>query len=244
MNLWGDVRGLESVRNFISYNEDGKNNSVIPIIYMNNLLQSMKYFYQRCNSAFAAEILEMIKSAIETRCNNISNSEIKELPTGHIWNLIETLRVYLSRKSNYKLAEQLELIIIKKLLNCHKIENKLKGLVELNRIKNKVSIAYGKEENKIMTGVEKQTIDICWLTYEYFITWVIKNEVLEMIFMDSVHPELIRRSFDIVRMLAKEDKMDKVYLDLIWNNANGAHEDTVRATLDLIQKLALDLNMN
>lgn len=44
-------------------------------------------------------------------------------------------------------------------------------------------------------------------------------------------------------MLAKEDKIDKNYLEIIWNNARGTHEETLRATLELIQKLAADLNM-
>lgn len=66
---------------------------------------------------------------------------------------------------------------------------------------------------------------------------------MEMIFINSVHPELIRRSFHIVNMLAKEEKVDKTYLEIIWNNTRTSHEETVRVTLELIQKLAANLNM-
>ena len=106
----------------------------------------------------------------------------------------------------------------------------------------KVSVAYGKEENNI--SIENENPEMFWITYDYFISWILKNHVLETIFINSVHPELIRRSFDVVSMLAKEDKIDKAYLEIIWNNAQDSHEETVRATLELIQKITLNLNMN
>ena len=35
-----------------------------------------------------------------------------------------------------------------------------------------------------------------------------------------------------------------MYLEIIWNNIKGAHEDTTRETLELMQKIAVYLNMN
>lgn len=128
-------------------------------------------------------------------------------------------------------------------MKCDKIEHKLKGLEELNKIKRKVAIAQGKEDSKNLSPEEKEDIQVFWLTYDYLISWVLNNDILEMIFIDSVHPELIRRSFPIVSMLAKAEKIDKAYVEMIWDNARDTHEDTARATFELIQKLAEYLNM-
>ena len=117
MNLFGDLRGLESVRNFILCDETTANNSIIPILYLDSLLQSLKYFYERCNSNLATEILDMVKNAVELRLVGISEGEIRNLNTTHIMNLISTLKIYLAKRSNCKLAEQLELMVAKKLLN-------------------------------------------------------------------------------------------------------------------------------
>ena len=117
MNLFGDLRGLESVRNFILCDETTVNNSIIPILYLDSVLQSLKYFYQQCNSNLATEILEMVKNAVELRLEGISEGEIRDLNTTHILSLISTLKMYLARRSNYKLAEQLELMVAKKLLD-------------------------------------------------------------------------------------------------------------------------------
>jgi len=59
-----------------------------------------------------------------------------------------------------------------------------------------------------------------------------------MIFIESVHSELIRRSFPILEVLAENNKLDKAYLEIIWMNARDTHEDTARATLEAIEKIA------
>ena len=66
-----------------------------------------------------------------------------------------------------------------------KIEHKLKGLEELTKMRRKVAIASGKEEAKENSSEEKEEIQVFWLTYEYFISWVLQNEILELIFIDS-----------------------------------------------------------
>ena len=243
MNMFGELRGLESFKQFVCDGNPESGNSVIPIIYMDKLLQSLKYFYQRCNSSLASEILDMVTKAVTARLENITDKEIRELNPSVITSLFDTLRLYLARRNNYKTVEQLELIFIKKLLNCNKIEHKIKGLEELNKIKRKVGLAYNKEENKQLAPSEKADLEVYWITYDYLVSWVLNNEILETIFIESIHPEMIRRSYPIVSMLVREDKLNKVYLEIIWNNARDAHEDTVRATLELIQKLAAYLNM-
>ena len=125
----------------------------------------------------------------------------------------------------------------------NKIENKLKGLEELNKIRRKVAITYGKDDTRGISESERNNNEVYWITYDYLISWISKNGIKEMIFINSVHPELIRRSYNIINMLAKEEKLDNEYLEIIWNNTRTSHEETVRATLELIQKVAENLNM-
>lgn len=60
---------------------------------------------------------EMARSAIIKRIENITDKEIRDINTSELTSLLDTLRLYLSRKSNFKVIEQLELTITKKLLN-------------------------------------------------------------------------------------------------------------------------------
>lgn len=59
----------------------------------------------------------MARSAIIKRIENITDKEIRDINTSELTSLLDTLRLYLSRKSNFKVIEQLELTITKKLLN-------------------------------------------------------------------------------------------------------------------------------
>jgi hypothetical protein len=241
MNMFGELRGFESFRQFLVDGHPQLGNSVIPLSYMHKLLIAIKHLYQRSNSQLAAEILEMIKEGVTNKISNITDKEIQEIPPILFINLFGTMRAfYLARRTSYRTVEELELLFMKKLLNWEKIEHKIKALDELNKIKKKVAVAFGKETDK--DSNESET-EVYWLTYDYFIRWVLKNEIVDTIFIDSVHPELIRRSYPILSMLAREDKLDKAYLEVIWQNARDNHEDTVRATLELIQKLAAYLNM-
>lgn len=117
MNMFGDLRGIEAIREFIWDGNSELGNSIIPVEYMNMVLQSQKYLFQRWNTALSAEMTEMARSAIIKRIENITDKEIRDINTTELTSLLDTLRLYLSRKSNFKVIEQLELTITKKLLN-------------------------------------------------------------------------------------------------------------------------------
>lgn len=117
MNMFGDLRGIEAIREFIWDGNSELGNSIIPVEYMNMVLQSQKYLFQRWNTALSAEMTEMARSAIIKRIENITDKEIRDINTSELTSLLDTLRLYLSRKSNFKVIEQLELTITKKLLN-------------------------------------------------------------------------------------------------------------------------------
>ena len=117
MNLFGDLRGIEAISEFILDGNPELGNTVIPIVYMNKTLQSIKYFYQRWNNNLSSEISEIAKNAITNRIDNLTDREIRDINTNEITSILETLKLYLARKSNYKIVEQLELSIARNLLN-------------------------------------------------------------------------------------------------------------------------------
>lgn len=242
MNSFAELRGIDSIRSFILWNNYGLKNSVIPIVYLNNLLKAMERFILVSSSEFRKELEEMFKNAVKIRIENVTEKEILEVNTNFILDLLYTLRNIL-RSWDHKIIEQLELMMVKKLINWNKLENKIKGIVELCRIQKTVSKSTIFDDlRKDDFGQRKAKTD--WLTHEYFVGWVIKNEILETIFMDSAHPELIRRSFDFVHMLATLGKIDQKYIEILWNNVRGTHEETARATLDLLLKIVINLNLN
>jgi hypothetical protein len=61
MNMFCDLRGFESFRQFFVVGHPQLGNSVIPLNLMNKLLHSLKPLYLRVNSTLATEVLEIVK---------------------------------------------------------------------------------------------------------------------------------------------------------------------------------------
>ena len=62
---------------------------------------------------------------------------------------------------------------------------------------------------------------------------------MEFIFIDNPHVELIKRSSEILKLLANDEKyFSPEIIEMLWSCCREKHEDIVRATLDLIQDLA------
>ncbi len=61
---------------------------------------------------------------------------------------------------------------------------------------------------------------------KYLVEWIQENAIIEHIFqskMSDMHPELIKRSKAILRLLASEKCLTTAHLDIIWKAANTQH---------------------
>jgi len=83
-----------------------------------------------------------------------------------------------------------------------------------------------------------------WLGLSGFISFLLKYRVVDRIFINCTHCELIKRSYELLKTLAEYGKLNKSLLTIIWNNSQGKHEEIMRATLDILQKLALNLKLD
>lgn len=54
--------------------------------------------------------------------------------------------------------------------------------------------------------------------------WLRTNNILEQLYGENMHPELVRRCVDIPRFLSSEGLLEDKDLDLIWEASEGKHE--------------------
>ena len=79
-----------------------------------------------------------------------------------------------------------------------------------------------------------------WLNQEKYALWIIDEKIIEYIFIENPHVELIKRSSEIMKLLAMDERFfSNDIIEMLWVCASEKHEDIVRATLDLVQDLAL-----
>jgi ubiquitin carboxyl-terminal hydrolase 34 len=68
--------------------------------------------------------------------------------------------------------------------------------------------------------------------------WLRKNNILEQLYGENMHPELVRRCVDIPRFLSSEGELEDKQLDLIWEASEGKHESICHLIYASIGELA------
>lgn len=131
-------------------------------------------------------------------------------------------------------AELRELQIAQKYLRCPYFEKRVRGINELKEIYFKVANAANKGRTTEQLACTK------WLNAEKYSRWLLDENIIKFIFLENPHVELIKRSSEIMRLLALDERFFTAdIVDMLWVCASEKHEDIIRATLDLIQDLAL-----
>jgi hypothetical protein len=75
-----------------------------------------------------------------------------------------------------------------------------------------------------------------YLTYTLMAEWLQQNKVLEVIFGEGSHIEIVKRANVLLCFLAYTNNgaLDRRYIDLTWACQDGKHEEMVRTIYGLI----------
>jgi len=208
---------------------------------MYRFLQAFEKLNSELDYITKRDLGKIVFKSISERINNLSDKEIRNTNPSAITKLFDICSGYIENTEHSKDLQCLLLtFLINKLLKCEKIEHKIRAIDELlMRMGYTVSIGNrgcGTFENARVKFLESQR--------DMVVKWILKNDFLDLIFIDYVHPELISRSFPLLELLAERNKLEKEYLEIIWMNARDSHEDTSMATLELLQKLASSLSLS
>jgi hypothetical protein len=82
-----------------------------------------------------------------------------------------------------------------------------------------------------------------WVTRAYLVQWIQSNNVLETVFGNAAHPQLIRRAGDLIRLLARQNELTEQHLDLILSRAKDCHETQAASVLTVLTESAGQLSL-
>ena len=84
------------------------------------------------------------------------------------------------------------------------------------------------------------------MNFANFSNWIAETQVLEYIYVENPHCELIKRSLELtyLRAIDKENPLQDHMIDAIWACATEKHEDIMRATLTTIEHLIQFLQLS
>lgn len=113
---------------------------------------------------------------------------------------------------------------------------RIKGLKEFKNIQEKIVNTITKNQ----TDLRKQGIEYArYLDLKLFSAWIIQNKVIDFIFKENPHSELIKRSYNILFILAQDEVTFPIEIvNNIWSCCVEKHEDIIRAGFELITELS------
>ncbi len=245
VNLFGEMGGFEAwIRAFTYINEDHNdpNNILIPPFKMlKDLIGILLTCNAYLNKDFTAKIMPSVKAAIVRRLKYLNDKEIKDLDRDMINKFIAKsqtlLASYIPKEEIYSLTETAELEIALRFLTCPYLEKRLKGINEIKDLAEKIDLF---EQTSTFSRMSSKSSK--HLSAKEFIEWLFKNKVFELILGDSMHIEIIKRTHDILKFVAKYETIPIHLIDLLWNSCEGKHEATLLAMYDLIIQLSNHLN--
>ena len=137
------------------------------------------------------------------RLDNLTDQEIKEIDryqTRRVLNVLEVLiKVHQPQTNVFEVSETYELRIAQKLLMSPFFDKKIRGMAEFKDIFTKVENRQNFKENEI----KRDNIPVCrFLNFQNFSNWITATQMLEYIFIENPHAELIKRSLELTYLRA------------------------------------------
>ena len=233
MDAFINTKCLSNMRQLLVSLQNG-----VPIDFTTvlGLLRSISHTFTRIDHSHddALQFIETVNefiykegTGITEKINTLPQNQIKDLKEGEI---IAVLKDYYElsgsklSKEAFAIKSQLSILII--FLQWPFIEKKIAALNEIKKLferKNKVS----KE-----------------LQPEQLAQWLSDSEIIEYIYKEAKHPELISRSTELIWYLANYEKLNEETIEMLWETwvNEHKHEAVAEATLVVIASLAKILN--
>ena len=121
-------------------------------------------------------------------------------------------------------------------LKCLRAPNLEKRLSGLSEIKELIAVSVRKDEymedvrERVRQGQQPPPPPpLPWTTPDLLVQWVRKMQVVELIFGEGLHDQVVRRCVDVLVFLAMRGALDERVLDMVWRASLDKHESVKQA---------------
>lgn len=166
--------------------------------------------------------------------------------------IYEIIKLIYPDKAN-EIVDNFNLEIALKCLKSPYLEKRLTGLNDIKEFIASVTrkeewlrrqTDYKSNENNNQMIEENQLFALRSFNSKSLIEWIKNQRILEQLYGENVHTELIKRSSDIPKFLAVVRELDRKYLDLIWNASLGKHESITHIIFSTLSDLGFKLPLS
>lgn len=178
-----------------------------------------------------------LNSQLITKIKKLTDEEIRLLQRQELKDFFRVYEKLLEQLYGYTKAgyiiENCELDLAMRFLTSKYLEKRIIGISD---IINKVSQVKNRE--RILSNSDKDT-----LNSSYLLSWIDSHDIIEIIFGGSSHPEIVKRSSDLVKFLYSNSRFNRSNIDKLWDCAFLKHETDRDALIFLFSELAYVLRL-
>jgi len=229
-NSFGALGGFDKIINLMKGQETGLQ---FPLSVTSMFLSQFKLLQHYAEKTFVERFASDMSNTLMDRLDNITDGELKEIDKEVPKRIIAVIESFVTVKQPntkaYEISETYELIFAKKYLTSSFFEKRIRGMAEFKDIFAKVQTSNNHTEKQIKDNDLKHTK---YLTYPKFSEWLHRNQILEFIFIQNPHHEIIKRSLELLYLRAIDTTypLDSTLIKGIWDCCTKKHEEIQRAS--------------
>ena len=239
INIFGELGGFEAILNIIncsftqSIDKNNSNTVYTPMSLIESIFKLVAGMNTKYIENFAQCYIQKIEKNFIFRFNQINDKEVKDLDLDMLkrilFELEKLLMLILDEKSVGKLLEDMELDLLFKFLESSSFDRKLKAI---NGFKDFQARSQEKNNEEYLNKAS-----IKFYSPELYIQWVVEKNIIELIYDKYNHPELLKRSLDILKFIGSNGRIPISIIDTIWDACKEKSEDVVSTIYENIVEL-------
>lgn len=232
VEYFGKLGGYEKILHFITHAEK------VPLMFLRFYVHAITKVRLTMFEEFLEQYYKQLQSTMFTTISRFSDEDFKNEANSRreITDICNSFQILLHTIQPKGSSEAIERFFLDTVLKCFRSPFLEKRLTGLNDIKDVISIV-SRSVNKQDNNQNSNMIELYWVNPEFFVKWIKENKILEQLYGENLHGELVKRSIDIPRFLALMKELDRGYLDLMWDASKEKHETIVHIIYSIFGEL-------
>ena len=240
-SLGGFHACLERILREPCLNLSGVKGLLRPFIKVKDLLS------RHALQAFARTAQQALMSHLAT----LTDEQLKQEGRKSMTEVVKSLEVFLHAAKLPDANRLIDDFSLALALKCMRSQNLEKRLYGLNEIKDTINISMRKfdyyeqlrerEANGTAPAGAPVPPPSSWTTPDVLVAWVQREQLVDLIFGEGLHDQIVRRCPDVLRFLALRDAFDSRLLDFVWRASLDKHESVKQAIYFALVEITVSL---
>ncbi|CDW85633.1 ubiquitin carboxyl-terminal hydrolase family protein [Stylonychia lemnae] len=234
INMFSKYGGFQQILKLCQPYEKSENQKQRPqmkifAITLNILTSMRQNFREQFWLSFAPQIRDLSYDFIINRSTyeDLRTATKKDLQyfINQIESMLDSINLKIKERVEnvFQYSENMELNIALKCLQMPVLEKKLIGhtilINKIFQVKNQQAPSTGTQANGMNLNLNQR-----WLTPEKLIEWMDEQKIFDLVFGDSLHSEVIKKSYSLLQFLYQNNRIRQKELDKMWDCATKKHE--------------------